>query len=68
MPKMVCDGGSMGNPLVMWSSCGLYTALPYGYNYERVGTVRTLQDRMGVLDRAGGTLECSLVIGSTSWA
>ena len=43
---MVCDS----NPLVMWSTCGLYTALPYGYNYQRVGVA---EDRMGIVDRKG---------------
>ena len=50
---MVCDSANMGNPLVMWNSCGLYTTLPYGYNYQRVGTVATLQDRLGVPQRTG---------------
>ena len=40
----------MTNPLVMWNSCGLYTSLPYGYNYQRVGT---LAERMGQVGRYG---------------
>jgi len=40
----------MANPLVMWNSCGLYTVLPYGYNYQRVDA---LEERMGQVERKG---------------
>ena len=34
----------------MWNTCGLYTSLPYGYNYQLLDTI---EDRMGMIDRKG---------------
>ena len=43
----------MTNPLTMWSSCGIYTNLPYGYQSGFKGRLpdessRTISDRKGV--------------------
>ena len=34
----------------MWNACGLYTSLPYGYNYQ---VLDTIEDRMGTINRKG---------------
>ena len=34
----------------MWNACGLYTSLPYGYNYQILDTI---EDRMGMIKIKG---------------
>ena len=43
----------MTNPLTMWSSCGIYTNLPYGYGAGYQGALPDKQSR-AIADRRGG--------------
>ena len=43
----------MTNPLTMWSSCGIYTHLPYGYGAGYQGALPDKQSR-AIADRRGG--------------
>ena len=43
----------MTNPLIMWSSCGIYTNLPYGYGAGYQGALPDKQSR-AIADRRGG--------------
>ena len=50
MEQVVCR---MTNPLTMWSSCGIYTNLPYGYDSTFQGSLPGQESERSISERQG---------------